>query len=126
MCKKLISLFLILSKIFFMYVNTFFCSELKLAFINNMLLLGDTAAVECAYCKGNFDTESLSLHIKRCVDRPVKCPDCLEVILLQKWLYDHECQKEKAEGILFNSYQIYILILCSSCNLTVKLFLSFF
>lgn len=63
-------------------------------------MLGNTVYDECCHCKEAFDAEILSSHQKKCMHRPVKCPDCLEIVLLQKWLEEHECQNERTEGIL--------------------------
>lgn len=64
-------------------------------------MLGNSASasVVCRHCLHDFDSGSLSSHQKRCMRRPVKCPDCLEVTELQKWLDEHQCQKKRTEGI---------------------------
>lgn len=65
-------------------------------------MLGYNASAECCHCKGTVDAESLSAHQKKCMHRPIKCPDCLEVVVLQKWLDEHKCQDERPGGIIHN------------------------
>lgn len=68
---------------------------------NTMFMLGNTAytTAVCYHCKGAFEAEKLFSHQKKCMLRFIKCPDCLEVIVLQKWLDEHECQTERPKGI---------------------------
>ena len=63
-------------------------------------MLGGTTTAECSYCKGTCNPEVLLLHEKRCTDKPMKCPECSEVILLLNW-DEHKCQTSNAEGIFF-------------------------
>ena len=63
-------------------------------------MLGGTTTAKCSYCKETFNTEVLRLHEKRCTDKPMKCPECSEVILLLNW-YEHKCQTPKTEGTFF-------------------------
>ena len=58
------------------------------------------AVTKCSHCKKNIETESFSLHEKRCLDRPIKCPECLQIVAFQKWC-EHECQVVEAKGNYF-------------------------
>lgn len=74
-----------------------------------MLILGDTATAGCSYSKETSEADSLSWHQKKCylalcenMERRKKCAEFLEIVFVQKYLKDYECQEEKTEGILFN------------------------
>lgn len=69
-----------------------------------MLILGRVAAAQCSYCKEKLNSESVSSHEKKCVSKPIKCPECCDVIPLLKW-YEHECQMKKSKGT-----QLYFLL----------------
>lgn len=74
-------------------------SKLINFFDNNVIFtLGDVTTSECSYCQNTFIAEFASWHEKKCLEKPLKCPDCSEVVLLQNW-YDHECHMPRAEGI---------------------------
>lgn len=64
-----------------------------------LMILGNPATKKCSYCKSSLDTdEELSSHQQKCTDKPIKCPECSDVIALKNW-YDHKCQMKGAEGI---------------------------
>lgn len=62
-----------------------------------MLALGGNA--QCSYCKETLEAESILSHEKKCMNKPVKCPECCDVIALKNW-FEHECQPSKSKGIL--------------------------
>lgn len=65
-----------------------------------MFSLGDDEiAAECSYCKNIVGVENISSHQKTCEKRPIDCPGCSKVVLLEN-LCDHECQKPNVEGML--------------------------
>ena len=64
---------------------------------NILLVIDDVAAAECSYCNDSFEAENISSHEKICLDKPIKCPKCSSVILLQN-SYDHECHTSEAKG----------------------------
>ena len=85
-------MFVIVQLIFFFFF--FFFDKSK------MLTIDYTAVTVCSCCKKTIIGEFISIPKKRCVDRPVKCPECSEIVAFQKWC-EHECQEVEAKGNYF-------------------------
>ena len=90
-----------------------------------MLIIDCSAVTECSHCKKSIQTESISVHEKKCLDRPIKCPECSEIVAFQKWC-EHECQVVAAEGIYFiykkYIFLCFIIIVCNESHKTIFFF----
>ena len=85
-----------------------------------MFTIDCTTVTKCSHCKKNIDTKSISIHEKRCLDRPIKCPECLEIVAFQKWC-EHECQVVEAKGNYF-IFLCFIIFLCNESHKTIFYF----
>lgn len=62
-------------------------------------MLGNTATEKSSYCKSTLDShDDFSSHQQKCMEKPIKCPDCSHVVVLKDW-YHHKCQNTGAKGI---------------------------
>lgn len=69
---------------------------------NDILILiglGNAVKAKCSFCNTTLQNpEAVSSHKKKCLDKPIKCPDCGDIVALKSW-YDHNCQMVDAGGI---------------------------
>lgn len=78
-----------------------------------MLILDntDTVTAKCSYCKEDFIAECLSSHEQKCLDKPIRCPTCNDVVALRDW-FGHECQTMGIKSISFIFIYSSIIFLC--------------
>ena len=92
---------------------------------SKMFTIDCTTVTKCSHCKKNVDTKCISVHEKRCRDRPIKCPECSQIFAFQKW-FDHECQVVDAKGNYFiyknSTFLCFIIILCTESHITIFFF----
>lgn len=63
-----------------------------------MLFLGDAATAECSDSKESLDSKETSLHEKTGTNKPIRCPECSNLIVLDEY-YEREYQMTRTENI---------------------------
>lgn len=63
-----------------------------------MLFLEDTATAEYSDSKESLDSKETPLHEKTCTNKPIRCPECSNLIVLDEY-YERESQMTRTENI---------------------------